>query len=193
MIKCALVLIASAMLFAAGGCSSSATVGSWQQGVEKYVRLHGGDPNVLRESTLSGNRRGIAVIGDANAKKSTDVNGVLLAHKPIDGTPTFIYLVGQVKDLTVEDIRLITLSYANGHPVWKVGPKDAHALKRYRDYGRELWNARHAGSGKSMGAHYQGCPRDEDRFNLDIQDHQVQATHEQSGAAWYLYQRGKAR
>ena len=193
MIKSALVLIASAILVAAGGCSSSATIGSWQQGVEKYVRLHGGDPNVLRESVLSGNRWGIAVIGEPNAKKSTDVNGMLLAHKPIDGTPTFIYLVGQVKNLSVEDIRLITLSYANGHPVWKVGPKDGRALKRYRDYNRDLWHARHPDGVKSIGSHYQGFPRDEDRFKLDIQDHQVEATHEQSGATWYLYQRGNAR
>ena len=179
------MLVVALLLAAASGCSTPVTIGAWQRNVEQYVTLRGNDPNVLRDVTIAGGRPGFGVIGGSHPRESTDVNGLLLAHKPIDNQPWFIYLVGLVKKQKVSDIRLIALSYASGKPVWRVGPSDAQALNRYREYNRKLWSQRHPDGGHVTSA-YLGFPRDEDVFNVSAADQKVQATHAASGAQWQV-------
>ena len=180
------MLVVALLLAAASGCSTPLTIGSWQRNVEQYVALHGNDPNALRDVTLPGGRPGFAVIGESDPRHSTDVSALLLAHKPIDNQPWFIYLVGLVKKQKVSDIRLIALSYASGKPVWRVGPGNPQSLNRYRDYNRKLWYDRHSDGGGRVAAGYLGFPRDEDVFKVSAADHQAQATHAASGAQWQV-------
>src|SRR3954452_20375590 len=90
---------------AAVGCASSASLSSWQHNVESYV-AEKGDPTTLRDVTIDGQRHGFAVIGQAEAEKSTDAVGVLIAQQQIAGRPWFIYLVGLVHQQKVNEIRL---------------------------------------------------------------------------------------
>jgi len=179
------------ILLVAGGCSSSASLSSWQDSVVKYVQLNGNDPNVLRDVTLTGTRRGFGQIGGEDPRKSTDARGVLLAHRDISGRPWFVYLVGVVKSEKVDDIRLALLSYTGGHPTWHVSSKSPKSLKTYQHYNEGLWYQQHPGEKSKPTAGYTTFPRDEDRFDLAVNGSHAVATHTQSGAKWGADAAGK--
>ena len=84
---------ALAIVFLAGCAPSGVTIPTWQHNVERYIKERGdGDPNVLRDVTIPGGRRGFASIGQADPGQSSDVSAVLLGHRTIDDKPWFIYL-----------------------------------------------------------------------------------------------------
>ena len=177
----------------AGGCASSASISSWQHAVEQYVAQKGnGDPNVLRDVTLSGDRPGFGVIGEDDPKKSSDANALLLGNRVVNNQPTFVYLIGLVKAMKVEEIRVAALQYVNGKAVWKVGHNDHKALAAYRDYNKRLYRQRNPqASAKDVPAEYLTFPRDEDRFDLAVRGTTVEAKHQQSGATWQVNVAGK--
>jgi hypothetical protein len=195
--RCVALLVAAAV---AGGCSRAVTMQTWQNGVERYVRDNGNDPAVLRDVTLSGGqggRRGFGVIGKNDPRASTDVNGVLVAHEGVAGQerpearPWFIYLVGIVEKQKVREIRLAALSFSDGRPTWRIGPKDAEALKRYRDDGLGQWRQRLRGQGTAAQEHagrvppdYTTFPRPADAFDAKVSGSSAEATHATSGARW---------
>src|SRR3954468_1079463 len=128
------------LLLTAGGCAPSAPVASRKTTVDKYVSLHGNDPNSLRDVTLSGDRRGFGVIGQNDPKQSTDAKALLLTHQEIAGRPWFVYLVGIVKQQKVDDIRLAARTQEPGKPAtWAISKPDPHAVKLYKEYNEGLW------------------------------------------------------
>ncbi|MEO6435221.1 MAG: hypothetical protein ABIP55_05610 [Tepidisphaeraceae bacterium] len=178
--------IASCLLIlsALAGCTRTVNVKTWQKDVETYVRETGrGDPGVLRDVTISGERRGFAVIGKDHPRQSTDANGLLLAHKTISDRPWFIYLVGVVNEQQVKEIRLAALSIVHGDATWRIGPKDKDALARYRASGLARWKQQSPAQQKPPGE-YTTFPRPADAFDVNLAGTGVQATHNESGARW---------
>jgi len=180
------LLLVSLLIFCAGGCTSGVSISSWQHQLERYVRDDGhGDPAVLRDMTLDDTRRGFAIIGDEDPRKGTDAKGLLLAHRPINGRPWFIYLVGLVKDQKVDEIRLAALSVNHGKFDWVLSQKNPHSTQMYRNYNEGLGKKRSPGQ-KNAPPDYEGFPRAEDVFDLGINGNNVDAVHQGSGAWWQV-------
>ena len=182
-------VIVLVVLFLLSGCSndpssSAGNIESFQKGVEQYLSQRNNDPESLRELTLEDNRHGFAVLGGQDPRKATDQRGLLLAHKPIGDRPWFIYLVGTVKNETVQDLRLVALSAAGGKTVWRVGPKNGSAFKQYRDAALKDW--RDHGGGTDPKAkpppQYTTFPRASDTFEVTSSGTLIRAKHLQSGA-----------
>lgn len=166
------------------GCASSVSMSTWEKGVEKYANDKG-DPGALRDVTLKGDRRGFAVIGQADPEKSTDANGVLLGHRDVAGQPCFIYLVGIVKNQKVSDIHLAAGTFKDGKAHWQTGKKDSEATNIYKHYNEGLWHKTHGPKDEPPAA-YTTFPRDEDKFDLAINGPTIVVTHPASGAKWQL-------
>jgi hypothetical protein len=185
---CAIGLCAILMLAAlgCGGGSRSVSIPVWQKNVEQYVRNQGkGDPTVLRDVTLPDARRGYSVLGSDRPADSTDANGVLLGLAQHDGRRWFVYLVGLVKQLKVNEIRIAALSTDGGRYEWKLGENDREALSKYRGFHERMWKQRFP-QRQSMPADYLNFPRPEDNFALSTSAGTVTVTHPPSGAAWEL-------
>jgi hypothetical protein len=166
------------------GCGgSSKNITAWQRGVERYIADHGRDPVVLRDVTLEDNRPGFAVLGGLDPNKSTDARALLLGHKIIADRPWFIYLVGIVAKQKVQEIRLAALSASGSQTIWRLGPRDNHALKLYRDAGWSDWKA-HGGGTSKPPPQYTTFPRESDVFELTIDGTKITATQKPSGAQW---------
>lgn len=169
------------------GCGR-VTIPAWQKGVERYIANTGrGDPNILRDVTLPGSdRRGFAMLGHHDPDRSTDANGLLLAHRQFAGRPWFIYLVALVKDEKVREMRLSAMSDTRSKPRWRLGRRDKDSERAYRKYNLEQFRARFPERNKPP-AEYLGFPRDADRFDLqDDGDGHLTVTHTPSGARWKL-------
>jgi hypothetical protein len=187
------LLLSLLLLWAVGGCARTVNLKTWEKDVETYVRETGdGDPGVLRDVTLSGGRRGFAVVGKDDPAHTTDANGLLLDHQTIANRPWFIYLVGIVKEQDVREIRLAALSVFHGNTTWRISPKDKQALKRYQDDGLAHWNELSHGGGKPP-AEYTTFPRPGDVFDVNVSGSAVRATHRESGAQWEVNLDGKSR
>ena len=168
-------------LFACGGCggpsAGSISIPAWQQHVEKYVHDFGkDDPASLRDVSLPDGRKGFAVNGSPLPQESQDVVGVLLAFRPIDGRPSFVYLVGVVDKERVSDIRLALLSIdgsAKFH--WSISPPNAPALAAYQ-------KSRGADADKRRPENF---PAERDVFTItSVEGGRVTAVHAPSGASW---------
>jgi hypothetical protein len=180
-------LVALLLLGLVSGCASSASLESWKGGVDKYVALHGDDPNALRDVTLYGDRRGFGVIGQNDPRQSTDAKALLLAHQEIGGRPWFIYLVGLVGQQKVRDIRLAARSQEPGQPaLWAMSKADPKALKLYREYNEGLWRRSQPDKHARVPSSYTDFPRDADRFEVKVQGTRVEAMHPASGARWQV-------
>ena len=178
---------AVALLLTAGGCASSASVDSWKTTVDKYVSLHGNDPNALRDVTLAGDRRGFGVIGQTDPRQSTDAKALLLSHQDIAGRPWFVYLVGLVKQQKVDDIRLAARSQEVGKPpTWAISKADAHAVKLYKDYYEGVWRRSQPDKHAKEPSSYTNFPQDADVFSVNVEGTTVSATHAPSGARWQV-------
>jgi hypothetical protein len=173
------------LIFLAGCSSGSKDISSWQRGVEQYIHERGDDPAVLRDVTLEDNRPGFAVIGGLEPAKSIDARALLLGHKIINDRPWFIYLVGIVSRQKVEEIRLAALSASpsGGQYIWRLGPRDTHALKLYRDWGGNEWK-KHGDSRSKPPPDYTTFPRGFDQFDLKVEGTRITATDKGSGATW---------
>jgi hypothetical protein len=189
------ILFAVALLIAlAGGCARQVSMKTWQKDVEQYVRKNGNDPAVLRDVTLAdgqGGRRGFGAIGKNDVRKSTDANGVLVAHETAAGRPWFVYLVGVVDKQKVKEIRLAALSMLDGQPTWRIGPEDADALERYRDYGLSQWKQQPHDKDARPPADYTTFPRPSDRFDAAVEGNYVRVKHQGSEAQWEVDLAGK--
>lgn len=178
------------LLLAGTGCAPSLTqpvgVREWQAAVEEHVRTQGGgNPTILRDQTIEGGRRGFAILGEPMAKESTDAVGLLLGHKPVGGRPSFIYMLGIVKENVVTEMRLAALSVQGQRFQWQVGNPDPGALQAYRNYRQQQWRAR-AGSTAEVPRAYTRFPGEGDQFEVTADGNGVRAKHVQSGAAWVL-------
>ena len=171
------------MLALAAGCASdppAVTLNSWRQSLERYVWEQGnGDPNVLRDLSWDNVHKGFAVLGDPIPQRSTDAIGLLLAHRMIQGTPYFIFLVGLVREGGLVDVRPVALQVAAGKFDWFVGPSDAQALASYRRTDRTLRDAASPAAPPAF-------PAASDRFDLTVDANRLVIRHAQSAAHWAL-------
>jgi len=166
----------------AGGCAEpgagprpmTVTLATWQQAVEQYVRDQGnGDPNVLRDTTLSNSQRGFAMIGDSDIEHSSDATGLLLGHRLIGGREWFIYLVGLIHQGAVRDIRLVAFCWSPDKTLWQVSPPNSDSLRRYTNV-------------QSDNVFFPVFPAKTDHFELSTTNQVAVAIHRQSGAVWQL-------
>src|SRR5688500_2806863 len=185
-----LALAASLLLLClAPGCTSGrrVTIPDWQQSVDQYVKNEGDSrASILRDVTIRGGRRGFAVLGHPVPARAQDVVGVLLAHRPIAGRPTFIYLVAQVVRQQVKDIRLALLSEQDGRLHWQLSPENDDAREIYLDWRKARWQSLYPDRNDPP-LSYQGFPLDEDAFTVSVGAAEVAAEHPASGARWSVH------
>jgi hypothetical protein len=167
-----------------GGCggpsAGSVSIPAWQEHVEKYVHDFGkDDPASLREVSLPDGRKGFAVNGSPLPQEAQDVVGLMLAFRPIEGRPSFVYLVGVVDKERVTDIRLALLSIDSGAKFhWSVSPPNASALATYQRF-------RGAAGADNEKRHPENFPAPQDVFTLtSAEGGRVTAVHAPSGASW---------
>lgn len=169
-----------------GGCARHVSIPVWQRDVQSYVeRVGDGNPLVLRDVTLRGDRPGFAVFSSERPENSTDANGLLLGHQMIDGRPHFLYLVGLVKRERTRDIRLAALSVHEGDYRWHLSERDSQAVEKYREFNLRQFRQRFP-QRRRPPPEYTTFPRDSDRFFLAVEGNRVTAVHEPSGARWEL-------
>lgn len=178
--------------------SATKPLNAWQASVESYIiEQAGGNYNALRNvnsndrpsqrsfKTINAASSGIPVIAPAH----TDVNGLLLAHRNINGNNWYIFLVGTVKydgkftnipldDPFVNDVRLIALTGDIGDkPVWVVGSGSETAINQYR---AQQTNGLSGHKSKST------FPSGYDEFEIAITGKLVTVVDQQSQAKWTL-------
>ncbi len=177
-------------LLAMVGCGNKVSYERWQDRVAEYVEFEGnGDVNALRDITLpNSDRKGFAALGDRWPDKSTDVNGLLLGHREIGGRSWYFYLAGQVKNLTVREIRLAALSAEAGELRWEIGQGSDEAFAAYIDQKRKAWSQRfpNAAGEPYLTVPAWNFPGPDDVFQLTVDGNRVAATHAASGAQWTL-------
>jgi hypothetical protein len=177
-------LLLLSLLVVASGCrsgSSSTDIQPWQRGVEQYLAQKNNDPEALREVTLEDSRRGFAVLGGLDPRKSTDQRGLLVAHKVVGDRPWFVYVVGVVKNDVVQNLRLVALSAAGGQTLWRVGERDPQAFKLYHDHALNDWRQQSGDHGKPP-VQYTTFPRASDVFDVTVEGTLIRAKHVASGA-----------
>lgn len=143
------LLIATCTLLACN--SSTKPLTAWQNSLESYIiDQAGGDYNALRNvnSNDRPSQKSFRLINAATSgipivtPTQTDANGLLLAHRTINGNNWYIFLVGTVKydgnftnipldDPSVKDVRLIALTGDSGKPVWALGSSCNVAIDQY--------------------------------------------------------------
>jgi hypothetical protein len=168
------------------GCSRSVSLSQWQNQLDHYASDEvNDDTSFLRQNPLRSPQRNFTIIGTGTPEKSTDVTGVLIARKPLQGSDWLIFLVGQVKHRQVEDSRIALRSDDGGTPRWLIGQQQKQAFERYRAHQEAVWRENHPGREKPpMFAHQ--FPAESDAFRLEQAGDEVTVTHEQSGAQWSM-------
>ena len=185
-------LTVAAMLLVMGGCSTAPNVESWQRRLEEYVLIEGdGDATALRNVPAGSDRKGFSVFSHKNPAESNDVNGLLLAHRVIEGRPWFIYMVGNVKKLSVGEMRLAAVCCQGGEFQWAVGEGNEQSVKKYREAKEAVWR-RVNRDGDMAEARVMNFPGDGDVFNIQITGGRVVAMDQRSGAQWELALPGAA-
>ncbi len=198
------VILTFALALSATGCAgSSKPIRAWQASVETYIADHGnGDVNALRNiverpsqktfDLIDASSGGIPVV----APSHTDVNGLLLGHRRINGRKWYLFLVGALHydgrfenipmdDPQLRDVRIMALCGDRGTLRWIVGRENKQALARYRRRQQETWRRRHPGRADADPAPSR-FPTDQDNFKLSISAVSVTVVDESSGAQWAL-------
>ena len=188
-----------------GGCSSKFSgppLRIWQSQVEEYIEIEaGGDPSALRNTrdkpsemafgVISAKSKGL-VIGESR----TDVNGVVLGHRRIDGDWWFIFLVGVVNyegtfssfpldNADLETVELLAMNGSGGTYRWVVAGPNAEALAMYRQGQLEVWRKSHPDRTGATGCETE-FPTERDQFVLDVNGNQVTVVDDHTGATWTL-------
>jgi hypothetical protein len=158
----------------------------WQESVERYIAEEAsGDPNVLREMNWARDQKGFSIIGAPVPEKSTDANGLLLAHRQIAGRTRFVFLVGLVERREVGDIRLAVYTPGDQRQHWHMSPENPQSLQRYLEHRRNNWPILYPGLSEPPPG-YLSFPRADDEFHLAVDGNRLTVTHQQSGATWML-------
>jgi hypothetical protein len=179
------VAVAAAALSAMGCGVKPASMPRWQDTVHQYIEQPGGgDPTILRDAAWRGDEPGFTLLGSADPRHTTDVNGILLDHQVIDGRPWFVFLTGTVRHGNVRDIRVMAMSVDADGYTWHTSRRDRQAYHTYRDYNAHLADER-IKDRRSTPPGYAGFPREADRFDVTIAPGPlVVAVHRASGARW---------
>ena len=198
------VILTLALALSATGCAgSSKPIRAWQASVETYIADHGnGDLNALRDiverpsqktfDLIDASSGGIPVV----APSHTDVNGLLLGHRRINGRKWYLFLVGALHydgrfenipldDPQLRDVRIVALCGYRGKLRWLVGRENKQALAHYRRSQQETWRQRHPGRDDADPVPSR-FPADQDNFKLSISAVSVTVVDKSSGAQWAL-------
>lgn len=169
------------------GCGSKhASLADWRRSVmQRASNDGGGELSFLRDPVGRSERRRFDVIGTDSPDESTDVKGVLLGRREINGRPWLVFLVGSVKERRVEDIRVAMLSDDASKSKWMMSSADHEALDLYRQYKQKAWQALHPDrSEPPMRA--MEFPAESDVYRLEQDDAGISIIEANSGARWTL-------
>ncbi|HSU69335.1 MAG TPA: hypothetical protein VLJ39_20790 [Tepidisphaeraceae bacterium] len=160
------------------------TLASWRKNVEQYVWEHGnGDPTILADMSWDDVHRGFAVIGDAQPGRSTDVIGLLVAHRRAEGgegVPYFLFLVGVVDRDQLQELRAVALNVQGNQFHWYIGEDSPPSLARYR-----AWAEADRREAKPADPDPPAFPRPGDVFDVKIENgSEFEILHRATGAAW---------
>ena len=171
---CVLIGLCGVALLCTGCGGGRATMAQWQREVESYIASRGrGDPNALRDVVSPPGRPIFSTHGGENPAQSTDVIGLLLGQRPIEGEPATIFLVAVVNKGQVQDVRIAALSRQEDRLRWRIGAADSRALLAYRDHRRSV-------------PQHPPWPAREDAFDLAVTPTAITVTERASGARWTL-------
>lgn len=167
------------------GCSSSASIDSWQRGLERYAdQQSSGDMTFLREPTEPGTRGEFAMLGGLSPDSSTDVSGRLLDRASVDGSNWLVFIVGAVKDRVVQDIRLAAVTDEPGQRRWFVSESNPGSLQGYLIARRV--SAAAQGNTANQPQIYGLFPPDSDVFRVEQAGNTISAVDAKSGARWTI-------
>ncbi|HXE54702.1 MAG TPA: hypothetical protein VN541_16895 [Tepidisphaeraceae bacterium] len=183
MSRSTVLLVLAAML--ASGCApdpgAPVSLPRWQRSLEQYVwQQADGDPTVLRDLSWDDVHPGFAMLGEALPEQSTDMFGLLLEHRRIDGKAYFVFLVATVHDRQVEALQPVALNVDAGQFHWFVGSSSPAGLEAYNRWTRSS----EAGSGPGdWPLHF---PASSDTFEVTAARQQIRILHEQTGSTWTI-------
>lgn len=175
----------SALCAGCGGSSRPVTMDTWRSSAIKFTADQAnGDSAALRETSIGGVPSSFAVIGAKSPDASTDVAGVLLGRRSIQGRDWLLFLVGTTTKRQITDVHVAMMSDGPGQTEWREGPPDPAALKAYRDAG--LSKYRVADSKGKTTPQPEWFPREQDAFSLEVSGDRASVTDRNSGAKWTL-------
>jgi hypothetical protein len=182
-----IVTVSLLLLLSLAGCADEAvqpvTLGSWRRGVEQYVWDRGnGDPNVLADVSWDDVHKGFAIIGDPLPDRSTDLIGLLVGHRRIEGRPCFLFLLATVRQEHLESLRPVSLQVNAGEFHWSIGEPASAPLAMYRS-----WSDASRRLAQPADPHPPPFPRPGDEFDVAVAAQDVTILHQQTGAAWSLH------
>lgn len=175
----------SALCAGCGGSSRPVTMDTWRSSAIKFTTDQAnGDSAALRDTSIGGVPSTFAVIGAKSPDASTDVAGVLLGRRSVQGRDWLVFLVGSTTKRQVTDIHVAMMSDGTGPTEWREGVSDAAALKAYRDAGASKYRMPDS-TGKPL-PKPEWFPREQDAFSLEVSGDRVSVTDRNSGAKWTL-------
>lgn len=179
--KCLLALL---LLLLAAGCSSKASIQSWQNSFESFTANEAnGDPSYLRDPAGASRHKRFAVLGGDSPDGSTDVSGALVGRSTVQGRPWLVFVVATVEDREVQDIRLAMASDDGGKRVWLWSDENPTVLETYNQYHATRWKRFDAV--REQPPILPGLfPADEDIYRLDVAGNTAQLVELNSGARW---------
>jgi hypothetical protein len=159
------------------GCSSPVTVQRWQRGVGEYIQTTANnDITELRNLEDHGGRKALGIISENDPQNSSDVVGLLVAHKKIGGESWAVFLVGVVNHMNLTELRLAAVSVRNSGLFWQLDDPDRAALAQYKKHN----------PASSAGRTEPGWPHDADSFEVQVVGQTVRVTEKHCDAHWNL-------
>lgn len=169
-----------------GGCAGSVSMQGWQDEFESYVaNYESGDVSFLRDPGGESRHKRFAVLGDLSPDKSTEVCGAFLGRSTVQGRPWLVFVVAQVKQRDVEDIRVAMAS--DDHPTrqWIWSQENDAALNTYKRYRESRW--RNLDPTREQSPIEPGLfPPDEDIFRFEFAGNTAWVSERNSGARWTI-------
>jgi hypothetical protein len=178
--------MASCVGAAAAGCAERHALDVWRETVERYVAVEGaGDPAVVRKLRLAQSTRAprparvvigaLDVPGPLGSKR--DARGVLAGVVRADGRTWYVFLVGitefvRSRPRGLEEVRTVAFSVRDGALIWRTGPHDGSAERRYV-------RAHRGDADEAM-----AFPEVTDALDIDVVQSRVTIMERASGAAW---------
>lgn len=183
----ALVLLSIVVwLLPVAGCSNSVSMSGWQQSLERYVaEQHHNDLSFLRKPDQASTYRQFTILGGNSPDQSTDVAGILLGRRTLDGTDWLVFLMASVKKRTVDDIRIAMLSDEHGNRHWLLSGENPQSLAAYQRYRLSVWQKNHPNR-EDPPLNADIFPTEDDVFRLDIAGNTVSVLEVHSGVRWTL-------
>lgn len=178
---------ALAIIVSGAGCASKhVSLESWRTSLEQYAVNHAsGDLHFLRDDAGAASRPRFAVIGADSPDESTDIVGVLLGRRTIQGRDWLVFLVGTLKSQSIEDVRVALLADAPEPYRWEISQPDPAALQVYRQSKETAWRALHPNRNEPPRL-AMTFPADEDVYRLEVAGNTISITEEHSRAKWTL-------